>query len=141
MQRLFLDANVLVSVVNMEYPLFSYSARILSLGTSKHFEIYTSPLCLAIAFYFAEKKHGTQLAKKKIAVLSENIKIAPNNAEGVHMTFTNPKINDFEDGLEYYAAVTSNCHIIITEDISDFYFSELKVLDCKSFFEQHLDKN
>jgi predicted nucleic acid-binding protein len=141
MQRLFLDANVLISVVNMEYPLFSYAARILSLATNPYFEVYTSPLCLAITFYFAEKKHGTPLAKKKIAIISEHIKIAPNYADGVQKTFENRKINDFEDGLEYYAAVDCNCDIIITEDVSDFYFSELKVFDCKRFFEQHLNKN
>ncbi len=54
--KVFVDANVLVSVLNKEYPLFTQSARILSLAGSKNFEIYTSPICLAIAFYFAEKK-------------------------------------------------------------------------------------
>lgn len=55
--KLFLDANVLVSVVNKEYPLFTYSSRILSLASNPKFEVYTSPLCLAIAFYFAEKQN------------------------------------------------------------------------------------
>ena len=62
--RIFLDANILVFVLNKEYPLFSYSARIVSLADNKKFTVYTSPICLAIAFYFAEKKSGTQMAKK-----------------------------------------------------------------------------
>ena len=55
--RIFLDANVLVSVLNKEYPLFTYSSRILSLADHKGYEVFTSPLCLTIAFYFAEKKN------------------------------------------------------------------------------------
>ena len=74
--RIFLDANILVSVLNKEYPLFSYTARILSLADSRKFTVYISPVCLAIAFYFAEKKSGTQLAKKE-------------NSNNVFQTFNN----------------------------------------------------
>ena len=140
MQRLFLDANVLVSVLNKEYPLFTLSSRVLSLASNPKFAVYTSPLCLAIAFYFAEKKHGTILAKKKIELLCRHLKMADNLGEGVIETLRNKKINDFENGLEYYAAVKSKCNFIITEDQDDFYFSEIKVFNCKDFFEQHLMK-
>lgn len=70
--RIFLDANILVSVLNKEYLLFSYSARIISLADNKKFTVYTSPICLVIAFYFAEKKSGTQLAKKRLKYLLVN---------------------------------------------------------------------
>lgn len=138
MVRIFLDANVLVSVLNKEYPLFTYSSRILSLASNPKFEVYTSPLCLAIAFYFAEKKHKSALAKQKIDILCQHIKIAENLAEGVIKTLGNKKIHDFEDGLEYYAAKENNCNCIITEDTDDFYFSEIEVLDCKEFFNRYL---
>ena len=137
MKRIFLDANVLVSVLNKEFPLFNYSSRILSLVNHPKFEVYTSPMCLAIAFYFAEKKNKAT-AKQKIAILCEHISIASNDNNGVIETLSNKKINDFEDGLAYYAAKSVKCNCIITEDIGDFYFSEIEVLSCKSFFEQHL---
>lgn len=137
--RLFLDANVLVSVLNKEYPLFTYSSRILSLASNRSkYQVYTSPLCLAIAFYFAEKKHGTQLAKQKIDLLCRHILIAANLEDGVKQTLHNKKIHDFEDGLEYYAAKESKCDCIITEDTNDFYFSEIEVVDCKGFFNRYL---
>lgn len=135
--KIFLDANILVSVLNKEYPLFTYSSRILSLASHPKFEVYTSPLCLAIAFYFAEKKHKTS-AKQKIDLLCQHIKIAPNSSNGVSKALSNRSIHDFEDGLEYYAAEAVGCTCIITEDIADFYFSELEVLNCQAFFKRHL---
>ncbi len=137
MTRIFLDANVLVSVLNKEFPLFNYSSRILSLANHPKFEVYTSPMCLAIAFYFAEKKNKAT-AKQKISILCQHIKIADNVNEGVTSTLSNKKINDFEDGLEYYAASRMKCNCIVTEDVSDFYFSEIEVLDCKGFFNRYL---
>ncbi len=131
--KIFIDANILVTVLNKEYPLFPEAARILSLNQNKNFKIYTSPICLAIAFYFAEKKSGTQRAMEKIKVLCEQLEITNTNKKTVALTTQNPKINDFEDGLEYYSAIESGCEIIVTEDTGDFYFSEIEVLNCDSF--------
>ncbi|MES2457761.1 MAG: PIN domain-containing protein [Bacteroidota bacterium] len=138
MIKIFLDANILVSVLNKEYPLFTYSSRILSLASDPEFEVYTSPICLAIAFYYAEKKVTSQVAKQKIQLLCQHIKIAENLTEGIQQTLANKKVHDFEDGLEYYAALNSKCQCIVTENTKDFYFSEIEVLNCKDFFKKHL---
>src|SRR5450432_2613298 len=103
--KLFIDANILVAVVNKEYPLFTYSARIISLAGSREYTLYTSPICVAIAFYFAEKKHKSSVAKQKIALLCDHINIAEANTAAVKKCLENPAIKDFEDGLEYYAAL------------------------------------
>jgi predicted nucleic acid-binding protein len=135
--NIFLDANILVSVLNKEYPLFSYSSRILSLDPQS-IKVYTSPICLAIAFYFAGKKCGTKLAKSKIGLLISHIHIAEANKEGVLLAAQNKAIEDFEDGLEYYAALDAGCSCIVTEDIDDFYFSEIEVLSAEQFLNKYL---
>lgn len=135
--NIFLDANILVAVLNKEYPVFTYAARILSLADSKKYKIYTSPLCLAIAFYFAAKKSGNKVAKEKITTLVSHINITDTNAQAVLQAITNKKVNDFEDGLEYYSALAARCELIISEDVADFHFSEISVLTAATFFEQH----
>ena len=138
--RIFIDANILVSVLNKEYPLFTYTSRVLSLADSKNFEVFTSPICLAIAFYFAEKKYKTKVAKQKIQVLCEHIQIAEVTKASVRNAIQNSAINDFEDGLEYYAALENKCNCIITEDVKDFYFSKIEVLKSEDFFSKYMVK-
>ncbi len=138
--KLFLDANILVSVLNKEYPLFSFSSRILSLPSATRSKLFTSPVCLAIAFYFAEKKSKSSLAKQKIELLCKHIAIAGNSADSVIKSLRNKSIHDFEDGLEYYAALESKCDCIITEDTSDFYFSEIEVLNSVDFCKKYMLK-
>ena len=135
--KIFIDANILVSVLNHEYPLFNYSSRILSLADTPNYQIFTSPICLAIAFYFSEKKSGRKLAKKKLEVLCKKVKSTLVNQEIVQSAIHNPKILDFEDGLEYYSAIHSGCDLILTEDKTDFYFSELPVLNSTEFIRQY----
>lgn len=137
---IFLDANILVSVLNKEYPLFSVTSRIISLSDRNNFVLCTSPVCLAIAFYFAEKKFRSIKAKNKVQLLCEHIHVTSVNESAVFKTLQTPAINDFEDGLEYFSAIESKCDCIITEDIDDFYFSKIEVLRSEAFFRKYLFK-
>jgi predicted nucleic acid-binding protein len=136
--KIFLDANILVAVLNKEYPVFTYAARILSLAGSTKYKVCTSPLCLAIAFYFAEKKSGAKIAKEKIKILASHIEVTGILPDAVHKTAANKKINDFEDGMEYYAAQAAGCKVIVTENVKDFYFSEMEVLTATLFYEKYM---
>ena len=136
--RIFLDANILVSVLNKEYPLFTYSSRVVSLRDNRKFEIYTSPICLAIAFYFSEKKSGAVLAKRKMDLLISKIRIASVDEAMVTRTIKNKSIADFDDGLKYYSAQASRCQCIITENVEDFFFSEIEVIQSLPFLKNTL---
>lgn len=136
--KIFLDANILVSVMNKEYPLFTYSSRVLSLAGNSKFQVFTSPVCLAIAFYFAEKKSGQSDAKNKISLLALKIKIAEADESVVLKAIQDKTVGDFEDGLEYYSALKAGCRWIVTEDTNDFHFSKLPVITARQFLEEHV---
>jgi predicted nucleic acid-binding protein len=136
--KIFLDANVLVSVLNKEYPVFTYSSRVLSIGDYPGYKLFTSPLCLAIAFYFSEKKSGTAHARQKLSLLTQKLHFTSIGPETVEAVMKNKKIHDLEDGLQYYSALESGCQCIVTEDNSDFYFSEVEVLTSRGFLENYI---
>lgn len=136
--KIFVDANIIISVLNKEYPSFTYTSRILSLGSFKNFALYTSPICLAIAFYFAEKKHRALKAKEKISLLCEHINIAGTSESAVQNALKNNRVLDFEDGLEYYSAIESKCDCIVTEDVDDFHFAEIEIINSNNFFEKYM---
>lgn len=136
--KVFLDANVLVSVLNKEYPVFTYSSRVLSLAGISKYKFYTSPICLAIAYYFAEKKSGNIQARHKIDLLITKLNITLVNEKTVKDTNSNKKIHDFEDGLQYHSALHSGCKYIVTENIKDFYFSEIEVLTSEQFMRDYV---
>jgi predicted nucleic acid-binding protein len=134
--KVFIDANVIIATLNREYPLFTWSSRVMSLQGKNNIRLFTSPLCLAIAFYFSSKKNGEILAKKKIEQLCLNINISSMDEKTTNQAITNPQVHDFEDGLEYYSALQENCNFIVTENIEDFYFSEIEVISCEEFLKR-----
>jgi predicted nucleic acid-binding protein len=84
-------------------------------------------------FIFRRRK-----AAGKIALLCKHLSIASINETAVTDTINNKKINDFEDGLEYYAALQAKCDVIVTEDTKDFFFSDIAVADAATFFNDYL---
>ncbi|MCK9411039.1 MAG: PIN domain-containing protein [Prolixibacteraceae bacterium] len=131
--RLFLDANILVATLNKEYPLFTWSSRLLSLQGKNNIMLFTSPLCLAIAFYFSSKKSGDTVAREKIGLLFGHIGITTIDEKITFQAIENKLNHDFEDGMEYYSALQHKCDCIITENQNDFYFSDIEVIGCEAF--------
>lgn len=134
--KLFVDANVLVATLNKEYPLFTWSSRLLSLQGKGNITLFTSPLCLSIAFYFSSKKSGEKMAREKIEMLLQHIGITLMDAKTTEQAIKNRRIHDFEDGMEYYSAIQHKCDCIITENQSDFYFSDIEVSGCEEFLKR-----
>jgi len=136
--KVFADANILVSVITKEYPLFPYTSRILSLAETQGLQVFTSPICLAITFYFAEKKYRSAQAKEKLHLLSRHIRIAGTDHKTVSAAFADPSVKDLEDGLEYYSALEAGCDSILTEDKKGFYYSKLEVLTALEFYDRYM---
>ena len=133
MMKIFLDANVLVTVLCNEYPRFSACARVLSLADDPRFEVYTSPLCLAIGAYFAEKKSGKRVAKKKAGLLTEKLRLTTLDASTAKRALANRRVEDLEDGMQYYSALDARCTCIVSYDKQAFHFAETEVLDGEEF--------
>ena len=137
--KIFIDANILVTVLNKEYPLFPYAAKLLSLSNRFGFELCTSPSCIAIAFYFASKKCGEEHAKRKIRVLLEHLRLATVDEPCTIKAVENPRVLDLEDGIQYYSAELASCDYIITENLNDFHFSEIPLSNCRDFLINEVD--
>lgn len=133
MIRVFLDANILVTVLCNEYPRFGPCARVLSLCDDPRLEVYTSPLCMAIGAYFTEKKNGKKLARKKISILAEKLLMTNLGQTAMQRTLADPRILDIEDGLQYHSALDAKCGFIVTYDRKDFHFAEIPVMDAEEF--------
>lgn len=135
--RVFLDANVLVSVLNKEYPVFPFTSRILSLP-AKHFSLHTSALSLAIAFYFGSKKRGEEIARERIALFSQHLQITDCSSAEVNAAIKDLRVHDLEDGMQYYSAVHAGCKVIVTSNVNDFYFSSIDIAPPEDFWNRYV---
>ena len=141
MNKLFVDSNVLITILQNKQPFFSSCARILSLNSLSNHRLFTTTLALGTSFYYAEKLFNkVGLAKKKVCELASVFNISPCNQTAVDRTVAEIAIHDFEDGLQYFSALDERCTAIITYNIKDYYFSEIPVFTPEDYLIQLLSK-
>lgn len=93
---------------------------------------------MAIGAHFSKKKNGLRPSLKKMALLSEKLKMTEVGPEAVKRTVANKKVLDFKAGLEYYSAMLAGCTCIVTYDRNDFHFRDLEVLNAEDFLAKYV---
>ena len=134
MNRVFLDTNVLIDVLLRREPFVNDSALVLNMGFKGKVELYATPLSFATCLFVARKSLGYANALEALKILERHIFIAPMDAAQLHEALyaTAP---DFEDMLQYYAAITAKCSHIITRNEQHFPTSGIAVMSPTAFLQ------
>jgi predicted nucleic acid-binding protein len=131
-KRIFLDTNVMLDFLGERIPFYNSIARVLSFLESNKFTIVVSPISYATVSYFLSKSEGNRIAVEKLRkfkVISDVCIIDEQTIEkGLNSDFS-----DFEDALQFYNAVESNCDIILTRNAKDFKKATLPVMSPDEF--------
>lgn len=137
MSRVFLDTNVLLDVLLRREPLVNDSAQVLDMGFKDKVELYTTPLTFAICLFVARKSLGYANALEALKILERHIHIAMMDASQLHKALYDDA-PDFEDMLQYQAAMMANYSYIITRNEQHFPKSGIAVLPPTEFLQSPL---
>ena len=122
MKKIFLDANILIDILDDKRPTSAESAKVFELLVRgmKNFMLFTSCDLLTTVYYFTIKPLGQEIALKKIKKLNQVIKVIEFGnievAEAIELMERNEKYIDLEDTIQYVMARKEKCDYIITND-------------------------
>ncbi len=130
--RLFLDTNVMLDFLGERDPFYISAAKIATLADKRSLQIVVSALSYATVSYFLTKYDGLEKTKEKLRkfkVISEICELDGLIIEkGLNSDFS-----DFEDSLQYFSALRTDCDIIITRNGKDFKKSEIPIMTPDEF--------
>lgn len=130
--RIFLDTNVMLDFLGDRHPYYQSAAKLATLADHKKLTVVVSPISFATVNYFIAKFESPAVAIEKLRkfkIISEICKIDEATVEKA----LNASFNDFEDALQYYAALESNCQVIITRNGKDFKYSVIPVMTADEY--------
>lgn len=120
MKKIFLEANILIDILDDKRPTSSESAKVYEIlvrGMEK-FRLYTSCDLLTTVYYFTRKPLGQKMALDKIKKLNQIIKVIEFGhkevEEAIELMERNEKYSDLEDTIQYVMARKEKCDYIIT---------------------------
>ena len=139
MQKIFLDTNIVIDFLGERANFYQPSAKILTLADQKKIEIYTSPTSISNTYYLLSRFENTKIALEKIRKFKVLCSISIMDDEVIEKAI-NSNFKDFEDAMQYFSALASNCDLIVTRNEKDFKNALIPVLNGESYLET-LKKN
>jgi len=134
--KVFIDSDVLIDIATEREPFFPASQAVFSLAESGVFLAYTSPNSITNIYYILTKLSSASKARVFIRKTLEIVRVADVDHDSVLQALES-KFFDFEDGVQNYCALRNRCDYIITRNIRDYEFSEIRVLDPKEMLLLH----
>jgi predicted nucleic acid-binding protein len=125
--NLFLDTNVVLDLLGERQPFYDSIAKIATLADRGQIKIVVSALSFSTVYYLLSKFEDREIVKQKLRKFKIIAKTTDLTDRIIEKGLVS-KFSDFEDALQYYCAVNSECNIIITRNVRDFKESTLPVL-------------
>jgi predicted nucleic acid-binding protein len=122
----------MLDLLGERIPYYDSIAKIATLADRGSISLVVSALSYATVYYLLSKYESLEAAKEKLRkfkIISEVSALDELTIEkGLNSNFS-----DFEDSLQYYCAVKSDCAIILTRNQKDFAGSEIPVMSADEY--------
>lgn len=133
MRAVLIDTDVFLDVLFAREPFLNDSAKILDLCAQKKLKGYSTAVMFANMYYILRKANSHKKICAKLEVLLEFTEILEINKADI-LTNIQSGFLDFEDGLQYQAALRSKkIEAIITRNVKDFKNSKISVFSPTTF--------
>ncbi|WP_298767454.1 PIN domain-containing protein [uncultured Polaribacter sp.] len=135
MKVIFVDTNIIIDFITKRKLFYKEANKIFSLADTKKIILKTSSLSFANAYYICSrlKLNSDKELRSVFASLKSLIEIIPITSEILDRGLSDDLFKDFEDGLQYFSAISSNCEIILTRDLKDFKNAKLPVMTADNY--------
>lgn len=113
--RVFLDTNILLDIIEGRQKFLLASSNVFDLGVRGVIQMFATPLTFANCVYTARKNVGYEQAVNGLRCLKSYVRTAVMDDDQVTDALCSD-LPDFEDMLQYEAAIAAKCDVIVTRD-------------------------
>jgi predicted nucleic acid-binding protein len=134
MQKVFLDTNIVIDFLGEREHFYEAAAKILTLADRKKIKILTSPTSISNTYYLLAKYESSKMALEKIRKFKVLCSISSMDDQVIEKAI-NSDFKDFEDAMQYFSAISSNCDLIVTRNEKDYKNALIPVMNAESYLQ------
>ena len=132
---IFVDSDIILDLLLGRKPFVAEAKRLFSLIESGTLTAHTTPVVFANVFYVLRKHYPADAIKDSLRTLRQLISIIPVDEASVDKALTSV-FADFEDSLQYHAALAAGMGAIITRNINDYRTAAIPAMTAGDFLAQ-----
>ena len=133
--KVFLDANVLIDVVQNRIDFVETSSKVLQLGLDGECELCASDITFTTVSFYARKNRTQEQLYEVLQSLRDFIDVAPSGKIAIDWALQQ-KSKDFEDSVQYYTALRSGAEYIVSRNVRDYPYNYIPVVSPIEFLKK-----
>lgn len=141
MRNLFVDTNIVIDLFARREPFYEEAAMLFSLADTKRLSLSVSALTFANANYILLQTAKQEEAKLILRKLKLIVNVVSLDDKIIGLSLNDRYFKDYEDAIQYYAALENGDEAIITRNLKDFKKSKLPVMTAAQFLKNFQKEN
>jgi predicted nucleic acid-binding protein len=133
--KVFLDANVLIDVVQNRIDFVETSSKVLQLGLDGECELCASDITFTTVSFYARKNRTQEQLYEVLQSLRDFIDVAPSGKIAIDWALQQ-KSKDFEDSVQYYTVLRSGAEYIVSRNVRDYPYNDIPVVSPIEFLKK-----
>ena len=135
MEHVFVDTNIVIDLLQKRENFYQEVQELFTKADRKKLKLYISALTFANTYYILSKYYSSSEAKKILSKFKVLVEVLPTTDKIIDLALASD-FNDFEDAIQFYTALESNLHVIITRNKKDFKNNLIPVFSAKEFLKK-----
>ena len=135
MEHVFVDTNIVIDLLQKRENFYKEAQELFTKADRKKLKLYISALTFANTYYILSKYYSSNEAKKILSKFKVLVEVLPTTDKIIDLSLASD-FNDFEDAIQFYTALESNLHVIITRNKKDFKNNLIPVFSAKEFLKK-----
>ncbi len=132
MDRIFVDTDVLLDLLEQREPFYKSAAYLFSKADRREIQILISSLSFTNIHYILRKKYSNSESRKILSRLRVLVTVATVRDKRIELALAS-NFSDFEDAVQNYTAIDNRASVIITRNLKDYKQSQLPVMNPDTF--------
>ena len=132
MSRIFLDTNIILDLLAERDPFYESIAKVATLADQRKLTLVASPLSFTTINYVLNKFESSTSVLNKMRKFKIICEICDLNEQTI-VKGLNSDFKDFEDSIQFFSAIQSNCNIILTRNGKDFKEATIPIMTANEY--------
>ncbi len=133
--KVLIDTNVILDWLMAREPNSTDAKFIMEQCLFGEVDGYVASHSFSDLFFILRKDYSVEKRKKLLSLLCEGMNVVPEDKDMILSVLHREEWRDLEDGLQMQCAKNEEVDYIITQNLKDFRYSEIKALSEKQFCE------
>jgi len=132
MEKVFVDTDITLDLLSQREPHYAAAAKLFTLADKGKLSIYISSLSFSNLNYLLTRQYDARESRRILNSFKVLVKVLPVDDKIIELALSS-KFGDFEDAIQYYAAIEQGIKILLTRNTKDYSLAKIAVLTPEAY--------